>query len=301
MSARFTAARLAAALEGRRDPADVLVALALSGPARDVRGGAPLADALARHDALPPAYVEALRANDPSAVRALCAAAASVERARLRFRSAAYGALGTLALVWLALGVGVRLALPLLVAPDQPAWWQALAAAFSAAYSPAGLAAGTAGLCLLSLAVEPIWRRSWPARRVDRAVACRGIAALARAGVPVERAIASTRAAATHPAVASGLDAAARRIDGGGSIGDALAEADLVPRSLAPMWRLADTATLVPLADALATTAEAEAAAAEPAVGRGWWLVYAVVAGAATIAFGSTMVYAWVEVLRWPA
>jgi hypothetical protein len=57
---------------------------------------------------------------------------------------------------------------------------------------------------------------------------------------------------------------------------------------------------LTPVADALATTAEADAAAAEPGVGRGWWLVYALLAGLAASAFAAMLVFAWVEVLRWP-
>lgn len=296
--------RLLAARAADRPLAPVARALDLpEGVGAALDAGEPLADALARHDALPLAYVEALRAGDGHAAALLAERAAEMDARRRRFRAVVLAAVGHTGLVVVTLTLGVALGLRPLeqelatYQADVSPWWRALYRALNAIFSGRGVGLIALLLAALALGLDRLWQRTGEARRGWRAAATAGLAALIEAGVSAERALEAL--AAYAPGWGGALRRAAAAVRDGRPVGDVLRETRLAPEGLDALWLLADGPgqPLAPLARALAEADEAERAARGPGLGQAAWWMQAIVSGALTLALGLTLVTAWVWLL----
>lgn len=316
------ALRLAAALEKNGDVAQVLEEHVegkgdrkLSQVATDVKGGLSLAEALQRHHTLPAPYLAAFAAGDPGLVRELARAARLVTRFRDRLRGAFLAALGMLTMLVLALTVGVNFALPALIQWEETfvagprEAWRTSAEVLLAVFGPVGLA-------VIALAlVAAFWASSkagWGMLGglvTARAAALRSLHALLQRSVPLGEALSLAARIADHPWLSRGMDRAARLLDSGKPLGEALGVARLVPGGLKPMWALGEEPSvsedggeeqLSRVAGGLAGVMEAEARGLGPVAGRWVWAAYALIGGALTFWFALTLLSAWIEVNEWP-
>ena len=297
MSAAHLAARVAAALQANRPLGPVLEALGIDPSVRaEVAGGEPVGDALARAGLLPWIYAFAFEAGRPDVATAIAHAQRHAQNQKRRFVTVARGGVLLALATGFAVGVGVVFGLePLREGIPHTALMGALDLLFSPPF-----ALGAVLLAVLAgLGMGRLWRFTPGGARSLRALTTRSFALLLSAGLSAERAA----QAAGDAFGAAAMRTASTRMSGGVEPGAALVTARMAPKGCDHLWSATDghgCAALSQVADGLATALEAEAAALAPTLGRGLWGLFTVLAGALTVAYGTAMVQAWVELMRWP-